>query len=221
MPHRQLDYWVMPPQADAALVARMENVLETYAKPDAPPLPVVCMDAQPVQWLQETRLPMPATKPHAQRIDYEYERAGTASLVMFAEPLSGGRSVRVLPQRTKVDWAREVAGFWTTRDATAAKRILVCDNLHTHTRGAFYEAFEPTRARESVRRLECCDTPKHGSWLHIAANALSAMTRQCVAHRRCGDIETLHRETSAWAKDVNQKQTAIAWQFTVANARTT
>src|SRR5436189_4643359 len=28
--------------------------------------------------------------------------------------------------------------------------------------GAFYEAFEPTRARELVRRIEFCYTPKHG-----------------------------------------------------------
>ena len=29
-----------------------------------------------------------------------------------------------------------------TRYADAEKVILVCDNLNTHTRGAFYEAFE-------------------------------------------------------------------------------
>ena len=36
----------------------------------------------------------------------------------------------------------------------------VCDNLNTHTKGAFYEAFEPSRARELVRRIEFCYTPK-------------------------------------------------------------
>lgn len=220
MTNRKIDYWVIPPQADAEFVASMENVLDTYAKPYDPTLPVVCMDEQPIQLLKETRLPRPATKQHAQRIDYEYERAGTASIFMFAEPLSGWRSVRVLPQRTKVDWAREVAGLLTTRYATAAKLILVCDNLNTHTRGAFYEAFKPTSAREYVRRLEFCYTPKHGSWLNIAENELSAMTRQGVAHRRFSDIATLQRETSAWAKDVNQKQKAVDWQFTIANART-
>jgi hypothetical protein len=163
---------------------------------------------------------MPATKPHAQRIDSEYERAGTASIFLLAEPLSGGRSVRVLPQRTTVDWARAVAGLLTTRDAPAATRILVCDHLNTPTRGAFSEACEPTSARESVRRLAFCSTPTHGSWLNIAENARSAMTRQCVAHRRFGDIETLQRETSAWAKAVTQKQKAVDWPFTIANART-
>jgi hypothetical protein len=220
MTNRKIEYWVIPPQADAEFVASMEHVLDTYAKPYDPKLPVVCMDEQPVQLLKETRTPIPATKKHAKRIDYEYERAGTASIFMFAEPLSGWRSVRVLPQRTKVDWAREVARVLTTRYAKAEKLILVCDNLNTHTRGAFYEAFEPTRAREFVRRIEFCYTPKHGSWLNIAENELSAMTRQCVAHRRFGEIENLQRETNAWANDVNRKQKTVDWQFTIENART-
>ena len=59
----------------------MENVLETYALPYNSAFPVVCMDEQPVQLLKETRTPIPATKDHACRPDYEYERAGTASIL--------------------------------------------------------------------------------------------------------------------------------------------
>jgi hypothetical protein len=70
------------------------------------------------------------------------------------------------------------------RYAACAKVILVCDNLNTHTKGAFYEAFEPERARTLVRRIEFCYTPKHGSWLNIAENELSSLTRQCVSDRR-------------------------------------
>jgi hypothetical protein len=44
--------------------------------------------------------------------------------------------------------------------------------------GAFYEAFEPNRARSYVRRIDFCFTPKHGSWLNIAETELSSMTRQ-------------------------------------------
>ena len=32
------------------------------------------------------------------------------------------------------------------RYAACPKIILVCDNLNTHTKGAFYEVFEPNRA---------------------------------------------------------------------------
>jgi hypothetical protein len=67
----------------------MEEVLATYAAAYDPQHPVLCMDEQPVQWLEETRVEIPATKEHGKRVDYEYERNGTASIFLFAEPLSG------------------------------------------------------------------------------------------------------------------------------------
>jgi len=160
-----------------------------------------------------------ATMAHPQRVDYEYERAGTACIFMFAEPLSGWRKVNARPQRTKVDWALEMEELLGTRYADAEKVILVCDNLNTHTRGAFYEAFEAKKARELVRQIEFHYTPKHGSWLNIAENELSSMTRQCISGRRIANIEMLRAEISAWAKSSNEKQRGIDWQFTVENAR--
>jgi hypothetical protein len=49
-------------------------VLETYADAYDPKHPVLCMDAQPVQVLKETRVPIAATKQHGRRVDDEYER---------------------------------------------------------------------------------------------------------------------------------------------------
>ena len=48
MTPRKLEYWVIPPQADAEFVAGMEEVLDTYAAPYDPRFPVLCMDEQPV-----------------------------------------------------------------------------------------------------------------------------------------------------------------------------
>ena len=45
-------YWVIPPKANAEFTAHMENVLDTYAQPYNPHLPIVCMDEQPVQLLE-------------------------------------------------------------------------------------------------------------------------------------------------------------------------
>jgi hypothetical protein len=63
-----------------------------------------------------------------------------------------------------------------TRCASADKVILVCDNLNTHTKGAFYKAFDPATARAILSRIEFRHSPKHGSWLNIAENELSSMT---------------------------------------------
>jgi hypothetical protein len=220
MTNRKIEYWVIPPESDAEFVASMEEVLDIYARPYDPDCPVVCMDEQPVQLFKETRAPIPATAKHAKRVDYEYERAGTANIFMFTEPLAGWREVAVRVTKTKVDWAVEMARILEGRYADCEKVILVCDNLNTHTKGAFYEAFDPERARQLVRRIEFRHTPKHGSWLNIAENELSSLTRQCVSGRRFGDTATLVKETSAWCTDVNNTQRGVDWQMKVGDART-
>jgi DDE superfamily endonuclease len=220
MTSRKIQYWVIPPKANGEFVAAMENVLETYAQPYDSRFPVLTMDEQPVQLLKETRRPIPATKKHPRRVDYEYERAGTASVFIFAEPLSGWRHVCVRQHRTKVDWALEMAALLRTRYARAEKVIVVCDNLNTHTMGAFYEAFPPEEARELVRRIEFRYTPKHGSWLNIAENELSSLYRQCLKDRRFFSIVALRREAETWSRHCNNKQRGVDWQFKIDDART-
>jgi hypothetical protein len=220
MTNRKIEYWVIPPQADGEFVAHMEVVLDTYTQPYDERFPVLCMDEQPVQLLKETREPLAATQTRPRRVDYEYERAGTASIFMFCEPLAGWREVSVREQRTKIDWALEMAELLRGRYALAEKVILVCDNLNTHTIGAFYEAFDPATAWSLIRRLEIRHTPKHGSWLNIAENELSALTRQCVQGRRFATIDELREETSAWHQHTNDKQRGVDWQFRLDDART-
>jgi len=103
MTQRQMEYGVMPPEQDAACVAGMEVVLETSAHAYDPQHPVLCMDEQPVQLLKETRVPSAATTKHGRRVDYAYERNGTASMFMFAAPLSGCRQATARLRRTKTD----------------------------------------------------------------------------------------------------------------------
>ena len=219
MTRRKIQYWVIPPEQDAEFVANMEDVLETYATPYDERCPVVCMDEQPVQLTKETRAPISATKQTPKRVDYEYERAGTACIFMFAEPLAGWRSVTARTRRTKMDWAHEMEHLLTTRYKDVEKVILVCDNLNTHTRGAFYQAFPPDKARALVKKIEFHYTPKHGSWLNIAENELSSMTRQCISGRRIGDIDILREEIAAWAESSNDKQRGVDWQLKIDDAR--
>ena len=219
MTNRKIQYWVIPPNADAEFVAAMEEVLDTYEKPYDPHHPVLCMDEQPVQLVKETRPPIPATKRHARRVDYEYERAGTASIFMFTEPLAGWREATARASKTKVDWAVEVARLLEGRYRKCSTVTLVCDNLNTHTKGAFYEAFPPPRARALVRRLHFCHTPKHGSWLNIAENELSSLTRQCVSGRRFGALVKLQSEIGAWSTDANTTQRGVDWQMKISDSR--
>lgn len=104
-------------------------------------------------------MPLKATKRPAKRVDYEYERNGQHFYVRrTAVGLSSGDRAR----RTKIDWAIAVAHLLDTRYAGCEHLTLVCDNLNTHTKGAFYTAFPPEPARAYVQRIQFCHTPKHG-----------------------------------------------------------
>ena len=176
------------------------------------------MDEQPTQLTKETRHKIAATPGNCERIDYEYERNGTAVNFMFTEPLSGWRKVNVRERRTAIDWAHEIKELLELDYPAATKVVLVCDNLNTHKPASLYKAFEPAVARSLLERLEIHYTPKHGSWLNVAEIELSVLTKQCL-DRRIADIETLRSETAQWARERNAGQKSVDWQFTTDQAR--
>jgi hypothetical protein len=208
----------IPPEQNAAFVANMEDVLDVYHREYDEDCPVVCMDEKPFQLTDERHKPISMEPGDVKRYDYEYIRNGTCSIFMFAEPLKGQRYVSVREQRTKKDWAEEVAHILEVIYPQAPKICLVMDNLNTHNISSLYEAFPPQRARALARRLEIHYTPKHGSWLNIAESELSAMTIQCL-ERRFSDIDILRQELSAWSASRNAASVAIKWQFRTADAR--
>lgn len=195
----------------------MEDVLEIYQRPYDPKCPVVCFDECSKQLIRETRTPLPAVPGHPERVDYEYERNGTANLFMTFEPLAGRRQVKVTERRTKVDFARVIREL-VERYPQAEKVVLVMDNLNTHKLGSLYEAFAPAEARRLIERLEVHHTPKHGSWLNMAETELSVLSSQCL-DRRIGDREELRAEVAAWEYARNTAKCRVDWQFTTADAR--
>ena len=196
----------------------MEDILELYHLPYDPLIPLVCMDEQPVQLTKEKRDPIPLRPGKPGRADYEYERNGVVNVFMFTEPLGAHRHVSIRTHRTSIDWSWEIKILLDVYYPEAERIRLVCDNLNTHTIGSLYKTFPPHEARRLARRLEIHHTPKHGSWLNIAEIELSALTMQCL-DRRIPDIQTLHNETTAWAKRRNEQQKGVEWQFTTDDAR--
>lgn len=86
----------------------MEDVLDLYAEPYDATRPVVCFDETSKQLIAETRTPLPMEPGKPERVDYEYERKGTANLFLVTEPLSGWRHVDVTDRRTKPDFAQQM-----------------------------------------------------------------------------------------------------------------
>jgi len=210
--------WVIPPQANAEFVCAMEDVLEVYTRPYDPTRPVVCLDELSKQLVAETRTPMPAEPGQPERVDYEYERCGTANLFLTCEPLAGHRHVTVTERRTAVDFAEAVRDLLEVRYPHADRVVLVMDHLNTHKPAALYQAFEPAVARSLIERLEIHYTPKHGSWLNMAEIELSVLSRQCL-DRRIPDANTLTHEVAAWEQVRNTIPQAVNWRFTTPDAR--
>lgn len=209
---------MIPPHANAEFVCAMEDVLEVYTRPYDPQRPQVCIDETSKQLVADTRVPLPASPGQPERVDYEYERQGTANLFMVFEPLAGQRRVKVTERRTAVDFAHLLQEVVAVQYPQADKIVLVMDNLNTHKLASLYEAFAPAEARRLMERLEIHYTPKHGSWLNMAETELSVLATQCL-DRRIPNSTTLTQEVAAWERQRNAAQCRVNWRFTTPDAR--
>jgi len=224
-------YWCIPKENDAHFVAHMERILSIYQRPYNPNIPVLCMDEKPVQLLDETVERVNAkplrTDPDTglikpgelEKIDYQYERCGVASIFVFTEPLAGWRYLEALPRRTKVDFAVMVKKISDTFYPDIDKVILINDQLNTHNISSFYEAFPPETAFRLAQKFEFQHTPKHGSWLNIAECELSSLAVQALGKRRINSVDMLNEIISEWQIDKNARQKGVNWQFTNEEAR--
>lgn len=224
-------YWCIPKENDAHFVAHMESILSIYQRPYNSNVPVLCMDEKPVQLLDETVERVNAkplrTDPDTglirsgelEKIDYQYERCGVASIFVFTEPLKGWRYLEALSRRTKVDFAVMIKKISDTFYPNNDRVILVCDNLNTHNISAFYEAFQPKTAFQLAQKFEFQYTPKHGSWLNIAECELSSLAIQALGKRRINSVERLNEIINEWQTDKNERQKGVNWQFTNEDAR--
>lgn len=196
----------------------MEEVLDVYTRPHNPQMPLVCLDEGSKQLVSETRTPLPMMPGQPLRVDYEYERNGTATMFMLFAPLEGWRHIEVTDRRTAIDYAKILKDLSDIHFPHAKKIALVQDNLNTHAKASLYEAFPPAEAKRLAERFEWTYTPKHGSWLNMAESELGVLASQCL-DRRISDKETLTGEIAAWQDSRNKNHTKANWRFTTADAR--
>ncbi len=196
----------------------MEDVLAVYTRPHDPSRPLVCLDETSKQLIIETRRPQPMKPGQPARVDYEYERNGTANLFMLFAPLEGWRHVKVTDRRTALDYAQVLKDLSDAHFPAAERIVLVQDNLNTHAKSSLYEAFPAAEARRLVERFEWHYTPKHGSWLDMAESELAILASQCL-DRRIPNKPALETQVSTWTKKRNAENTKADWHFTTADAR--
>ena len=134
---RRKNMWCIP-EVDGTYVARMEDVLDLYAKSVDPKRPVVCFD-ESRQLIGEVRQPVPAVSGQLERYDCEYRRNGTANLFVLLEAHRPWRTVKVTD----------------TRIAPRLRRM----HARSHRSSLSQGRANPRRARQPVDPFSRCPLP--------------------------------------------------------------
>ena len=166
--------WVIPPDANAAFVAAMEDVLDVYQRPHDPQRPLVCLDETSKQLITETRAPIPA-KPDNRRATITNTSATASPICSWCSRRWKAGGMSRSPTATPPSTMPTCSGSVRHALPEGRKIVLVQDNLNTHTPASLYEAFPAPEARRLVERFEWHYTPKHGSWLDLAESELGVL----------------------------------------------
>ena len=197
----------------------MEDVLAVYTRPRDPDRLLVCLDGPSKQLIAETRMPIPMKRGRPARVDYEYERNGTANLFMLFAPLEGWRHVEVTDRHTAIDYAHVLKDLADRHFPHVKTIVLVQDNLNIHSKASLYEAFPACRgpggwssaSNGTIR-------PSTAVGLTSPKSELGVLSTQCL-DRRIPDRQTLIEEIAAWENDRNAHHTKADWQFATKTAR--
>jgi hypothetical protein len=209
--------WCVP-KLTAEYIKRMLDVLEVYERPYDPKRPVVCIDEKNFQLLSDKRTTIGMRVGKPKRVDYEYQRNGTANAFVAVEPLGNYRHVRITARRTARDFAAFLHFIVMEKYAKAEKVVIVTDNLNTHFVSSLIETYGEVRAVEIMSRIEWHYTPCHGSWLNMAEIEINVLSGQCLS-KRFSDRAEATKHVKAWQRRRNLAKNGICWKFTQAKAK--
>lgn len=153
----------------------MENLLDVYKRPFDENHRVICLDEKPYQLIGQVQNPIIKSDGSILE-DYEYVRNGTVQIVMCFEPLAGKRYITVKDTNNRFDWVANVSKLIDNQYKNIAQISLVQDNHSAHKPEAFYEVYEPEKAKQYLERLNFEYTPAHGSWLNPPWNGWQSLS---------------------------------------------
>src|SRR5208282_5535168 len=94
--------WVIAPEASAAFVANMEDVLEVYQRPHDPKRPLVCLDETSKQLIVETRTPITPMRSRTYPIRIFPTRTRSFSFRTISARIRPRRSTKPFPPSKRV-----------------------------------------------------------------------------------------------------------------------
>lgn len=204
-------------EINSLFLARLERILEIYARPSDKKNPVLCYDERPCFLIGELVKTLAMKAEQVRREHYAYEKLGSCNLLATIEPLTGKRIAEVTDQRRKIEFALHFQ-MVAAQFPEAEKITVILDNLNTHNESAFYEVFEAEEAKRLSNLFEFIYTPPKASWLNMIEIEFSAISRLCL-DRRIASKELLKKEVLAIVKERSAKAVKINWQFSIETAR--
>jgi transposase len=151
--------------------------------------------------------PAQAARPgRDRRVEFEYKRHGTVSIVAAMDVGSG----QVVAERIERNDSAHFIRFLTMLDRSTdpALRIhLIMDNGSSHTSKA-------TRAWLAARpRFAVTYTPKHASWLNMIEQWFSALTRRALRGGDFASREDLEAKITAFTVRHNRTARPYRWRY--------
>ncbi len=230
-PHRKR-YWLTPPPDDPAeLAEQICTVCDIYeATPAlaAQGTHVISTDEMTgVQALERLHPSLPMLPGHVQRLEFEYERHGTLSVIANLDVATGQViSPSLGPTRTEADFATHIAQ--TIQTDPEAGWIFVADQLNTHQSETLvclvaelcgieedlgikgksgHLASMKTRAAflsDPSHRIRFVYTPRHSSWLNQIEIWFSILVRRLLARASWSSLTHLHEGILAFIAYYNR-----------------
>ncbi len=216
---RTVKYWLFTPTDRANFVERRDAICALYAKMAELPADeiIVCFDAKPgIQVLADPKNKGGYKGPAAgqcRRIEFEYRRLGTRSLVAAVSPLTGEVLAYDLFHKDRRFVSTETISFLEKLrkdlQQKGFKRIhLVLDNGSTHISKATSAYFE-----KHTDSITTYFTPVHASWLNLCENFFSVFSRRYLKHRRYASAEDFVDAVPLWMTDHNFRCHRLRWTY--------
>jgi transposase len=239
-PHRKR-YWLTPPLDDPTeLAEQISSVCEIYqATPELvrQGTHVISTDEMTaIQALSRLHPSLPMLPGHVERLEFEYERHGTLSLIANLDVATGQVITPSLgPTRTEADFAAHIAQ--TVQTDPDATWFFITDQLNTHQSETLVRLVAEqcginedlgikgksgiltsmkTRATflsDPSHRIRFIYTPKHSSWLNQIEIWFSILVRRLLARASWSSLAHLREGILAFIAYYN-RQASGPFQWT-------
>jgi hypothetical protein len=194
-PHR-VRYWLHSP--DPQFAKKCKRLCRLYTQPP-PGATILCVDEKTcIQALERKRDLVPAARKGDGRMEFEYRRRGTTTLLAAFEPQTGQVFGQCGPTRTAEDLLR----FMERIAARYPGEVyIVWDNLNIHC-GPRWDDFN----RRHGGRFHFVYTPLHASWMNQVEVWFGILQRRVLRYGSFQNLAALTKKITGFIRHWNRRE---------------